>query len=511
LFSPVAFGQTNICLDSINAPEEVSLAISPKDPSKIVAGANIINYYYSGDTGRTWKNGFMKSPYGVWGDPIVQSDTGGWFYFFHLSTPPDGHWIDRMVCQRSKDGGKTWSDGAYTGLNGERNQDKPGCAIDMTNSPYENHIYLAWTQFDLYESRKPTDSSRILFSYSSDRDSTWSKPVRIDSHAGDCLDGDNTVEGAVPAVGPDGQVYVAWGGPEGLVFNRSMDGGKTWLPREIKIGPIIGGWDFDIPGINRCDGMPVICCDISNGPHRGTIYVNWCDQRNGSDNTDIWLVKSTDQGNTWSEPICVNNDTGNHQQFLTWMSVDPFTGYIYCVFYDRRNHQGDTTDVYMAVSKDGGNSFVNFRINGRSFLPTSVDFFGDYISIQARNNIVRPIWMQLQNHRLSIWTSLINPGDLDWVTYKAFANAAVELKPLDNVSKNESLWFKFKLRDEQEINLSLIDMWGKTVCKLLTDKSMERGEQEYILDLAHRHIAPGAYAYKLETNRGIIYKPVVVY
>ena len=29
----------------------------------------------------------------------------------------------------------------------------------------------------------------------------------------------------MPAVGPDGEVYVAWAGPTGLVLDRSADGG----------------------------------------------------------------------------------------------------------------------------------------------------------------------------------------------------------------------------------------------------------------------------------------------
>jgi hypothetical protein len=504
-------GQQNICIDSINEPEEVSIAMSQKNPGIMIAGANITCNYYSTDTGRTWKGGYMKSSYGVWGDPIVLSDTGTNFYFFHLSTPPDGHWIDRMVCQKSADSGKTFNNGSFTGLNGERNQDKPGCAVDYTHSPYRNHTYIAWTQFDHYESTKPADSSRILFSYSEDGTTTWSNPIRIDSHGGDCLDGDSTDEGAVPAVGPNGEIYVAWGGPEGLAFNKSFDGGKTWMPRQKKIASIIGGWDYDVPGINRCDGLPVTACDISNGPNRGTIYVNWSDQRNGTDNTDIWLVKSADKGETWSRPIRINNDTGTHHQFMSWFSVDPANGYLYCLFYDRRNHEGDTTDVYLAVSRDGGDSFMNFRINDKSFVPTAMDFFGDYISVQALNNIVRPIWMQMNNHRLRIFTALLNGDDLNWSMYTASSGARAKQAYPEYGKENESLWIQFKLMEDQEVSLSVVDVWGKTIYTVWKNKPMREGRKEYILDLAHKHIPDGAYAYKLETKTGTVYQPLVIY
>jgi len=510
-FCAAASAQQNICIDSTQEPEEVSIAISPKNPANMVAGANITCYYYSQDTGHTWKSGLMKSSYGVWGDPIVLCDTAGDFHFFHLSTPANGHWIDRMVCQTSTDGGKTWDDGTYTGLNGEKNQDKPGCAIDLTNSPYRNRLYIAWTQFDHYESRNPVDSSRILFSYSADGAATWSTPVRIDSHAGDCLDGDSTDEGAVPAIGPKGQVYVTWAGPDGLAFNKSMDGGKTWAAHQKNITPITGGWDYDVHGINRCDGLPATLCDVSNGPHSGTIYVNWSDQRNGSDNTDVWLVKSADEGETWSKPIRVNNDMGDHQQFMSWLAVDPANGYLYCLFYDRRNHDADTTDVYLAVSRDGGNSFVNFRINDNWFVPTAEDFFGDYISVQARNNIIRPIWMQMQQHRLRIYTALVNADNLDWAMYKPASGARANLPATKFGEENTSLWFQFTLSESQYINLSVVNMWGQTVRYLYLDHFMQQGKQEYILDRSEYFLQPGAYAYKLETNKGSIYKPFVIY
>jgi hypothetical protein len=510
LVSPVC-SQVNICIDSVNAPEETSIAFSAIDPARMVAGANITLNYYSADTGRTWKGGTMKSPFGVWGDPIVLSDTAGNFYFFHLSTPADGHWLDRMVCQKSTDGGNTWSDGTYVGMNGEKNQDKPGCSIDLTHSPYSNRIYISWTQFDHYASEDPKDSTRIMFAYSTDGAATWSTPVRLDHSAGDCLDGDNTLEGAIPAVGPNGQVYVAWAGPLGLVFNKSLDGGKTWLPREKKLEPIIGGWDYDITGIDRCDGLPITSCDASNGPYKGTIYVNWSDQRNGSDNTDIWMIKSNDEGNTWSKPIRINNDTGVSQQFMSWLTVDQKTGYLYCLYYDRRNHHGDTTDVYLAVSKDGGNSFTNFRINDHSFKPDKIDFFGDYICVRSMGDIVRPLWMQLSKHKLSIWTALLNNSDLDWATYKRSSGAPIISCTHPSVSENSSLWFNYNLSMSDTVNLSIVDAWGKKVYGLYTRKLMRKGKHEYILDLYKKNIPPGAYAYKLDTSWGTIYKPIVIY
>jgi hypothetical protein len=509
LLSSVSFGQKNICIDSTHEPEEVSLAINRNNPACIVAGANITNYYYSINAGSTWKHRTMKSIYGVWGDPCVLSDTAGDFYFVHLSTPKDGTWLDRMVCQKSTDSGKTWNDGSYAGLNGERNQDKPWGAVDFTNSKYRNRIYLSWTQFDKYESRKPNDSSRILFAYSDDAGKSWQNPIRLDEHGGDCLDGDNTVEGAVPCVGPEGQVYDAWGGPEGIMFVRSSDGGKTFS-ENVKVANLIGGWDYDISGIDRCNGMPITCCDVSQGKHRGTIYISWSDQRKGKDNTCIWLARSSDQGNTWSKPIKINDDKGYRQHFMTWLDVDPVTGYVYSLFYDRREHGGDTTDVYLAVSKDGGNSFINFRINEKSFVPTASDFFGDYINVKAYNNIVRPIWMQLNDHELRIFTALINPGDLDWALYTPGGPQA-ENNASEEAINNSSIWFKTELDNTEIVSLSVIDTKGHTVYTVFTNRTWKDGDHEYLLDVRKNKIPPGVYAYKFDEGLKSTYQPFLVY
>ncbi|MCX6258254.1 MAG: sialidase family protein, partial [Bacteroidia bacterium] len=116
---------TNVMISGYHTPGEPCISMSLKDTSQLAGGANINNYFYSSDAGKTWSSGLLSSPWGVWGDPVIISDTSGFFYYFHLSEKVGGDgWIDRIVCQKSTDGGKTWSDGTYVGLNGKKNQDK---------------------------------------------------------------------------------------------------------------------------------------------------------------------------------------------------------------------------------------------------------------------------------------------------------------------------------------------------------------------------------------------------
>ena len=456
---PVFAQFNNVKINNPNStsPEEVTIAINRQNPSQMAAGANISFFYNSSDAGTTWTQSSLSSTFGVWGDPCVIYDTNGNLYFGHLSNPPHGEWIDRIVVQKSTNNGLNWDAGVGIGWNPPKNQDKEWLAVDRTTSNQAGNIYVAWTEFDTYGSHISSDSSRILFSRTTNEGNTWSTPVHVSDKGGDAVDEDNTVEGAVPAVGPNGEVYLSWAGPLGLVFDKSTDGGLTFGNDKI-ITSIPGGWDFAIPGISRANGLPITACDISNSQYRGNIYVNWSDQRNGTENTDIFLVKSTDKGETWSDVIKVCDDNFGRQQFFTWMSVDETNGYIYIVFYDRRTTEGNYTDVYLARSTDGGETFKNYQINDESFLPDENRFFGDYINVDAYNGTIRPIWMRMDNLNLSVWTALINDSlfntsIINFTVHKenfasglvwSAANTNIQSFEIERKFESELAWSKIK-------------------------------------------------------------------
>ena len=388
---------------------EPALAINPLNTKEVAAGSILNAYYYSKNGGLTWKTKKLKSTYGVWGDPVLIFDTTGRIYYFHLSNYRKATWLDRMVCQTAPRIDAKFNKGTFPKPNGTKAQDKQWVSLN----PATNELSMTWTQFDQYDSRNPMDSTVILFSKTVDQAKTWTGPVRISKFGGDCLDGDNTVEGAVPAYGPNGEIYVTWTGPKGLVFQCSLDGGKTWLNEECVVSPHPGGWNIDVPGMYRTNGLPVLVCDLSAGPNRGTLYLNWCDQRNGETDTDVWLMSSSDGGKTWSAAVKVNQDESKRHQFFTWMTIDQSTGFFYFVYYDRRNYTDNRTDVYLSVSRDGGRTFSDHRISQQPFTPYKEVFFGDYLNIAAVNGSIKAIWPRMDNGKISLWVGLINESDLD--------------------------------------------------------------------------------------------------
>ena len=431
LITPIVFSQTGKIVqisktDDFN-PAETSIAINPSNPENIVAAfisydkklpGYIDNTYASFDGGLTWKEVRTENPDNrIQGDDAVAFGTDNIVFHSYLSfyglgnetlkQPSSGIFISSSL-----DGGLTFPvravlvDHINTSAPME---DKPYVTVDNSDSSkYRNNVYIAWTHFQDYGSRSSSDSSQIYFSRSIDSGKTFSPAIRISTTGGDCRDSSNTVEGAITSVGPKGEVYVVWAGPKGLVFTESFDGGKTFSAEKV-IGYIYHGWDSDISGIDRANGMPVTKTDISNGKYRGTIYVNWADDRFGDN--DIFLKYSRDEGKTWSNDIRVNDDNikNGKQQFFSWLAVDPIDGSVNIVFYDRKNTDGDLTEVTLARSIDGGKTFKNYNLNVPPFTCNKKIFFGDYTGIDAYNGFIIPVFMHfIDDKNLAVSAVLVH-------------------------------------------------------------------------------------------------------
>ncbi len=508
---------SNIEIDNIEASEfeyinEPFITFNPNNPDIFVVGANLNLAYSSEDGGYTWtKTTLSSDDYGVWGDPCLISDNNGNFYFFHLSYPPSGsgNWVDRIVCQKSEDNGKTWNVISTIGLNGDKKQDKETAVFDR----HTGNIYLTWTQADAYHSTDPADSSIILFSSSADLGQTWTSPFRLSRYAGNASGSDSMLRSAVPCIGPEGQIYTAWAGRKadgtlGIIFDKSIDQGLTWLDDDIYVSDVPGGSHFDAPGIypGAGAGWPNTACDTSGGAYNGTIYINWADQRNGTDDADIWLVKSEDEGETWSEPIRVNNDAPGKMQFFTKMAIDQTTGSLYFVFYDRRNYTDNNTDVYLAVSEDGGETFTNIKLSSEPFLPTEDVFFGDFSGITAYNDKIRAVWTQFDGNIMSINTALSDFSQ-DVTSFEEPFFKEINIFP--NPSKN-TVSVSFELRKSMPVSLKVFDLYGKEICTLINNQDTKAGKYVRTFNSEDYKLSSGVYYFSLISGGKISTKKFII-
>lgn len=379
------------------AQVEPAIAVNPNKPKELIAGTVLSDYYFSKNRGKTWRSMTLKSPYGVNGDPVVLIDPRGYYYYFHLSNPEGGTKLDRMVCQRTSSLNDSMKTVGHTEVNGKMH-DKHWAVVD----PNSGAIHLAWTQFDKYQSKNIGDSSTIVYAQSLDHGKTWSAPLRISNLAGNCLDDSGTIEGVSICLGTNSELFVAYCLNEKIYFSSSSNGGLTWNIKDHEIANQPGGWSFNIPGIYRMNGFPSLQMDLSQSPHRGRLYLSWSDQRNGILDTDVWLKYSDDLGKTWSNLKRINDDGSGKQQFMSTMRVDPKSGALTVLFYDRRNQEDWSTDVYLALSQDGGLTFKNIKLSQESFVPDPKKFFGDYLAIDIYDGFIHALWPEMRAGKITL-------------------------------------------------------------------------------------------------------------
>ena len=270
---------------------------------------------------------------------------------------------------------------------------------------------------------------------STDDGLTWSTlPINISQGIADILS-----LGVNIKTGPNGEVYAVW-----AIYDTRSDGIN--IDDEVALGfakSTNGGQSFDAPvriidnikGIRltrtsknmRVNSFPVMAVDISGGPYNGNIYVVWTNIGvpgiNQGPDIDIYMIRSEDDGATWSAPIRVNQDpTGRGKEhFFPWITCDSETGALSVIFYDDRNTGVDDVETFAAVSFDAGTTWEDFKISDVSFTPApipgyspSADYFGDYLGISARGQQVYPMWTDNRAGRALTYVSPFTtlPADL---------------------------------------------------------------------------------------------------
>lgn len=282
------------------------VAVDPTDPKNIVASANDSKYFgnrtgveFSLDGGKHW--GDSELPVGrfaadfvpgdQWSfdaitDPAHAWDAKGNLYYSAIAFDVFQDFNDALIVWKANsclEGSALHAPGAGSckpsfvaplDANGSAPSnnfadpfhfadDKNLMAADaFKSSPFKNNVYVTWTIFRFDDDGFYVESP-IFFTRSEDGGQTWSTPLEINGNSSDCVFGDlfdpseaadtcNFDQGSYPVVGPDGTIYVT--------FNN---------------------------------------CNTPEGGPLGGVGV--CQQM---------FVKSTDGGNTWTDPVVVSDDIG---------------------------------------------------------------------------------------------------------------------------------------------------------------------------------------------------------
>src|SRR5205085_11791924 len=118
------------------------------------------------------------------------------------------------------------------------------------------------------------------------------------------------------------------------------------------------------------DAEANLAYDRSGGANNGKLYLLYTDETpDESNNTDIFVRTSADDGATWGAAVKVNDDLTVNSQFFPAIHVDQTTGTIGVTFYDCRLDLGvpgpnstnavanDDTRYFGALSTNAGTSF----------------------------------------------------------------------------------------------------------------------------------------------------------
>ena len=263
---------------------------------------------------------------------------------------------------------------------------------------------------------------------------------------GEVVPGTNTCTYGDIAIGPTGQVMQAC-----TLTESGQGGGKVFVNVDPDgLGPAgfgdrvfaaathVGGFDFIAPQPDRSvDAEAGLAWDRTGGPRSGRVYLVYTkEQGNESDDTDVYVRYSDDDGAHWSNGVRVNDDQTTNSQFLPKISLDQTTGNLAVVWYDARADLGaggagdtdgianDDAQFWGAFSTDGAASFTpNQKISaGTSNARDSgngIDY-GDYDGLSFVAGIAHPAWADNSNatgnnpdgalHQLDIYTAAVPIG-----------------------------------------------------------------------------------------------------
>lgn len=371
---------------------------STTNPANTVYGAND---FYSFDGGETWDGQLTGAGGANSGDPATAIGTNGrWFVGFISSSLGQG-------ISYSDNQGQTWTQ-VNVASGGGSTLDKNHLWIDNSpSSPYEGNLYDAWSPLG----GSNPNINQIALSYSTDNGESWSTPQGISQ----AVNAGSHNQGVNIGTGPNGEVYACWilydswpSDEDAIGFAKSLDGGVTWESAVRVIDNIRGIRNSGTSKNMRVNSFPSMDVDISTGPGRGNIYITWTNIGEPGINTgpdiDVYMIKSVDEGDTWSDPIRVNQDTpgqGN-EHFLPWIACDPETGVLSVIYYDDREVGGSQCEVFCSNSFDEGETWEDMKVSDVSFTPSPIPglaggYFGDYLGITARGGMVYPCWTDNRN------------------------------------------------------------------------------------------------------------------
>jgi hypothetical protein len=420
---------------------ETTVAVNPTDPSNIVvisnfAVADALMASVSFDGGATWAA--RKIADGTDGlgvaccDPNASFDQYGNFFLVYLDSR-----AKKVQVAYSIDGGTTMqylgvidhTDNSSPSSNGKKwsaGADQPSLATGPGGTWFVYKLFGQGGQL-LQVRGLPVSGLGQFGSLSPSKGVPGSKPGSF----GDIVVGDTGQVVVTYQDGTGGQ------GPVTIWTNLDPDGfgAVGFGAARAATASNVGGFDYIPPQSHRSvDAEAGLAYDRTGGAHDGRLYLLYTDEfPNESNDTNIYVRYSDNNGASWTDPVRVNDDTGTNSQFNPHIAVDQSTGKIAVGFHDARNDLGlggagdtngipnDDAQYFVAVSSDAGATFsanvqVSAGTSNAADAHNGIDY-GDYTGLAFAGGVIHPAWADNSNstgnnpdgtlHRFDVYSAAV--------------------------------------------------------------------------------------------------------
>lgn len=462
---------TNLSKKTANQTESF-IVINPTNPQNIVAFANedaSNNTFraYTNNGGASWTSGDILIGGACCDAQAVTFDSFGNLFVVYIDSG-----LSQINVIDSTDGGATFSAPVTVGSG---SIDQPSIAAG------KGSLWVDWNQSGSIRVRGVAVSGLGLPPLASWL-ATQTPPSASGSYGGIAVG---------PGTAGSGKVIIVYmtqstgDAPSTIWANVDPDGlGASNFGSRITVTATnVGDFDY-IPAQSgrSIDTEAGVAWDTSGGPFNGRLYLVYTEETpDESNDTNILVRTSTNDGTSWSSAVKVNDDATTRSQFLPYISLDEKTGAVGVTFHDSRNDNGvagaggtnavvnDDAQFFASYSTDGGATWapnVMLSAAGSNFsndnaAANGIDY-GDYVGTDTYCGVIWGAWADNSNSTGDNPQGTHSKFDLYANSLTFIANACTPPPPVGdgNPSRAAGTAAKFVKPGGSSITAT----WDKTTC-----------------------------------------------